>query len=47
MYKGYEDVLNSLFLVDVVKNRDGELGVVRYFTDLTYNAFTEITTIPN
>lgn len=44
-YKGYEDVLKALFLIDTVKNRDGNLGVVRYFCNLTYTLFMEISLI--
>ena len=40
-YPGYEDVLNSLFIIDMPKNREGELSTIRYFADLNYNVFIE------
>ena len=40
-YPGYEQVLNHLFLIDMPKNREGELSTIRYFADLNYNVFIE------
>ena len=40
-YKDYEELLNNLWILDVPKNRDGNLGHIRYFADLNYNIFLE------
>lgn len=44
-YKGNTDVLNNLFIVDVIKNRDGKEGIIRSFCNLDYNIFMEINAI--
>jgi len=41
-YPNAKDVLESLFLVDVAKNTDGELGVVRFFCHPGYGIYKEI-----
>ena len=44
-YKGYEDILESLYLVEVTKHRDGEMyddNVMRFFGTLNYNIFIDI-----
>lgn len=38
-YPGYEDLLKSLTIVEIAKNRNGADGFVRLFTDLAYNIF--------
>lgn len=38
----YRDILEYLFITEVTKNRNGNLGIIRWWTHIGYNIFKEI-----